>query len=125
MQRRNESDEECRTSACLCYSFLRLYVRALLRTHPATNLILNGITRQVLLRLCNELTIPIEEKEFTLEEAFEMDEVFLTSTTSEVMPITKIDGRIIGNGEPGPITKVCKKHFIDKFPRLLRSNFWE
>ena len=48
----------------------------IVRTHPATNLILNGITRQVVLRLCDELTIPIEEKAFTLEEAFEMDEFF-------------------------------------------------
>ena len=57
-------------------------------THPVTNLILEGITRQVVLGLCEELGIPVEEQAFTLEEAFGMDEFFYTSTTAEVMPIT-------------------------------------
>ena len=66
----------------------------------------------------NELTIPIEEKAFTLEEAFEMDELFLTSTTSEVMPITKIDGRTIGNGKPGPMTIKLARSILNSKYRL-------
>lgn len=85
-------------------------------THPATNLVLNGITRQVVLRLCKELAIPCVEKEFTLVEAFDMDELFLTSTTSEIMPITKLDGQPIGNGQPGLQTKKLGEAFNLQIP---------
>lgn len=82
-----------------------------IHTHPATNLILNGITRQAILHICNELKFPIQEKEFTVEETFDMDELFLTSTTSEVIPITTVDGRTIYDGKPGPITKKLQEAY--------------
>lgn len=93
----------------------------MLYTHPATNLILNGITRQVLLGLCKELGIPVEEKAFTLDEAFEMDEFFLTSTTSEVMPVTSIDGRLIGDGQPGEWTVKLQQAFTLQTPSLVKG----
>ena len=86
-------------------------------THPATNLILKGITRQVVLRLCEELEIPVQEEAFTLTDSFEMDEFFYTSTTAEVMPITSIDGRAIGNGKPGLITKKLQQAFSAQIPQ--------
>lgn len=85
-------------------------------THPATNLILNGITRQVVLGLCQEIAVTVEEKSFTFEEAFNMDELFLTSTTSEIMPITSIDGRSIGSGTPGAVTRKLQKAFALQIP---------
>ncbi|WP_412177766.1 D-amino-acid transaminase [Sporosarcina sp. YIM B06819] len=85
-------------------------------THPANNLILNGITRQVVLGLCQELAVPVEEKPFTLKESFDMDELFLTSTTSEIMPITSIDGRLIGSGTPGKLTRHLQKVFALQIP---------
>lgn len=85
-------------------------------THPVTNLILNGITRQVVLSLCKELNLPVEEKAFSLEEAFEMDEFFLTSTTSEVMPVVSIDDRVIGNGKRGVITEKLQQAFATRIP---------
>ncbi len=88
-------------------------------THPATNLILNGITRQVVLRLCQKLGVPLEEKPFTHEEAFEMDELFLTSTTSEVMPVTSIDGHPIGSGSPGAVTIDLQKAFTAQIPAFV------
>ena len=78
-------------------------------THPVTNLILNGITRQVVLGLCEEQGIPVVEKSFTLDEAFEMDEFFLTSTTSEVMPVISIDGRPVSSGNTGTIDNEVTK----------------
>lgn len=87
-----------------------------LYTHPATNLILNGITRQVVLGLCQENNIPVEEKSFTLAEAFEMDELFLTSTTSEATPITSIDGQTIGSGVPGALTIKLQQAFGLQIP---------
>jgi D-alanine transaminase len=88
-------------------------------THPATNLILNGITRQVVLGLCKELGIPVVEKSFTLDEAFEMDEFILTSTTSEVTPVISIDGRPIGSGVPGIVTKQLQEAFAAQIPSFI------
>lgn len=85
-------------------------------THPATNLILAGITRQVILDLCQELNIVVREQAFTLEEAVLMDEFFYTSTNVEVMPVIEIDGQVIGNGERGPMTKQLQEAFYAKLP---------
>lgn len=76
-----------------------------LTTHPATNYILNGITRQIVFQLCEENNLPYEERPFELEELKKADEVFLTSTVSEVMPIIEMDGHPIGNGLPGTLTQ--------------------
>jgi D-alanine transaminase len=88
-------------------------------THPVTNLILNGITRQVVLGLCEEQGIPVVEKPFTLDEAFEMDEFFLTSTTSEVMPVISIDGRPVSSGILGPLTMKLQKAFNLQIPSFI------
>jgi D-alanine transaminase len=88
-------------------------------THPATNLILNGITRQVVLGLCKELGIPVVEKSFTLDEAFEMDEFILTSTTSEVTPVISIDGHPISSGVPGIVTKQLQEAFAVQIPSFI------
>ncbi|MGX7059537.1 D-amino-acid transaminase [Vagococcus humatus] len=74
-------------------------------THPANHLILNGITRQVILAQCAATGIQLEEREFTRKELLEADEVFFTSTSTEGQGITEIDGQIIGDGQVGPLTK--------------------
>lgn len=86
------------------------------KTHPVSNLILEGITRQVVLEICEKLNIPVEEKAFTVEEAYEMDEFFFTSTTAEVMPIIQIDDCIIGDGNRGSITKKLQAAFTLETP---------
>ncbi|MBS4195080.1 D-amino-acid transaminase [Lederbergia citri] len=86
-----------------------------IKTHPATNLILNGITRQVVARLCKENNIPFSEEAFTLEELRNADEIFVTSTTSEVMPVVKLDEREIGNGKPGQVTRKLQTLFVEEF----------
>src|SRR5690625_4313948 len=74
-----------------------------LYTHPANNLILNGITRQKVIQLCGELKLPVMEEPFTVENLFEADEVFITATKTDIVPITKIDGKDINDGKPGKI----------------------
>jgi D-alanine transaminase len=83
-------------------------------THPLNNLILGGITRIVILEIAGELGIPVREEAFSLEELNNADEVFVSSTTSEVMPIVEIAGKIIGSGEPGPITRNLQMAFAEK-----------
>lgn len=80
-------------------------------THPANHLILNGISRQVVLKKCMEQHIEVNETTFAIDELFEADEAFLTSTTSEVMPILEVEGRIIGNGLVGNISKKLQAAF--------------
>ena len=73
-------------------------------THPRTENILPGITRAVVLDVSRQLNVPVEERFFTTAELFAADEAFLTGTTTEVLPIIKIDDKTIGNGKPGPIS---------------------
>lgn len=80
-------------------------------THPATNLILNGITRRVFLDLCERNQIPFAEEAFTLTDLSEADEVFLSSTTAEIMPIIQINDKPVGAGASGPVTKKLQELF--------------
>ncbi|GGE10060.1 D-alanine aminotransferase [Marinithermofilum abyssi] len=82
-----------------------------LRTHPANNLILHGITRAVVLELAQELAIPVKETPFFVEELFRADEIFVTSTTMEIAPVVSIDGRKTGSGHPGPVTRRLQEAF--------------
>jgi len=80
-------------------------------THPANHLILNGITRQVVLRLLNNTDLTLQETSFTLDELLEMDEVFITNTGLEVCPVIQIDDLVIGNGTPGIYTHQLQSAF--------------
>lgn len=76
-----------------------------LYTPPATKRILHGITRHAVLRLARELNIPVVEEEFTPDFLSSGDEILISSTTIEVLPVTTIEGHPVGNGQPGPITR--------------------
>ncbi|AQQ52770.1 D-amino-acid transaminase [Planococcus lenghuensis] len=80
-------------------------------THPADNHILNGITRREIIAVCAELGIPFEEKAFTKEAAHTMDELFISSTTAEVLPVTVLDAQPIGDGTPGETTRRLQQAF--------------
>ena len=71
--------------------------------HTINNL--KGITRAAVMDLAETRGNPIQEKELGLFDLYTADEVFVTGTAAEVAPVTKVDGRIIGTGKPGPITK--------------------
>jgi len=79
--------------------------------------ILEGVTRSVILRLCDQLEIPCREKTLQRHDLYIADECFLTGTGAEVVPVTKIDGRPIGSGQPGPITR----RLIEAFHRHVRE----
>ena len=96
-----------------------------LYTHPANNLILNGITRRVVLQLAENLAIPVEEKEFTLSQALEMDEFFYTSTNAEITPAVTIDQQPIGQGVPGPLTKKLQVAFDAQIPTVVAAGYAE
>jgi D-alanine transaminase len=72
-------------------------------TRQLGNAILGGITRRSLIRLAEEAQIRVVERPFSLDEARAAREAFLTSTTSFVIPIVKLDGKPVGSGKPGPL----------------------
>jgi D-alanine transaminase len=89
-------------------------------THPATPILLPGITRQVVLELCRALTLPWQESAFTVRELEKAGEVFITLTSGEVTPIVNIDQRDVGNGKPGVMTRRLQEAFHE-YVQIARS----
>ena len=75
--------------------------------------ILPGITRSAVLSLAAEQDLVIEERPFSMEEVYAAAEAFSTSASSFVIPVIEADGRKIGDGRPGPITKALRAHYIE------------
>lgn len=81
-------------------------------THPANHLILNGITRLEIKKVCASLNIPFIEEAFESSFLFECDEVFISSTSLEVTPVIQIDDKMISNGTPGKVTQAIQDGFV-------------
>jgi branched-chain amino acid aminotransferase len=73
---------------------------------------LEGITRAVVIRLAKKEKLAVVEKNLTKVDLYICDEFFLTGTAAEVIGVVEIDGRVIGDGKPGPITKLLRKNFF-------------
>jgi D-alanine transaminase len=86
-------------------------------THPPGPQILNGVTRLTVLRLAAESQIAVEERPFTFEELKAAREAFLTSTTSHVLPVTRVDGALIGDGKPGRIARRLRELYVAELAR--------
>lgn len=80
-------------------------------TRPAEQGILRGITRAVLLEVIRAQGLTLEERPFTVEEAYGAREAFVTAASQIVMPVVRIDGRPIGNGVPGTIAAALRRNF--------------
>ncbi|MFA5902902.1 MAG: aminotransferase class IV [Desulfobacula sp.] len=75
-------------------------------THPLDNHILPGITRDVIInRICKKENIEVHERYYHINELYNGDEGFLCSTVMKIQPVIEVDGKKIGKGEPGPLTK--------------------
>ena len=82
---------------------------------------LEGITREVVMELAEELGIPFKEKVTTLYDLYTSDECFLTGSGAEIVPVIGIDGRQIGCGTPGIETERIKKAFCELVLRESRE----
>lgn len=82
-----------------------------LYTHPASNLILNGITRQIVLKLAKNNGFSIVEEAISLQQLKDADEAFITSTTQEITPIIETLGETEANFIVGPVTKALQQSF--------------
>jgi branched-chain amino acid aminotransferase len=81
-------------------------------TPPVEAGALGGITRGVVIRLAREVKLEVVEKNLTRFDLYVCDEFFLTGTAAEVIGVVEIDGRIIGDGRPGPYTRLLRKNFF-------------
>ncbi len=94
------------------HSNIMAVIQGVVYTHPDSNLILPGITKKVVIRLCDELCIPVTERPVAGSETSRFDECFITGTGSEIMPVIEIDGKAVGNGKPGPLTQRLQEEFF-------------
>jgi len=74
-------------------------------THPLGHFVLSGITRGVVLELCRQTGIASKEQTFRAEELNRASEIIITGTNKEITPIIRLDGRPVGTGAPGPVTR--------------------
>ncbi len=83
-------------------------------TRHLGNEILHGITRAAVLRFAKEAQMKVEERSFTIAEAQQADEAFITSASTFVMPVVEIDGAAIGAGRPGPVAARLREIYLDE-----------
>ena len=84
-------------------------VNGSLRTHPCDSHILPGITRSVLHELARDLGIDLDETPIKASEIPKLSELFLTGTTTDVMPVVKLDDKPVGKGKPGELTRKLQR----------------
>jgi branched-chain amino acid aminotransferase len=82
-----------------------------LLTPSASHGALKGVTRSAIIDIARELGIPEREADLTRYDLWCSDECFLTGSGAEVIPVVKLDGRVIGSGKPGPVTRKLTKAF--------------
>ncbi len=111
LQRQQAVDEGCAEAILVRDGFaiegaasnLFAVLDGLLLTPPKGNEILPGITRDLVVEIAQANAIPLQERKITVEELHRAEEVWVTSSTREVLPIIELDGRKIGTGQPGPL----------------------
>lgn len=82
-------------------------------TMPLSNLILPGITRKVILEICAQNNIPVEERAISEEELYGLEELIIAGTGSEITPAIQVNDTIIGNKKPGEITRFIQQKFFE------------
>ncbi|MCY2968710.1 MAG: branched-chain-amino-acid transaminase [Planctomycetota bacterium] len=90
----------------------------ILSTPSTDSGILEGITRNCVIRLAREAGIEVRETTLIRHDIYVADECFLTGTAAEVIPATSLDGRVIGDGKPGPVTR----NLLARFQKLTRGS---
>jgi branched-chain amino acid aminotransferase len=86
--------------------------QGVLKTPPVSAYVLEGVTRQVVLEIARAHKIPFREERITLEDLLKADEVFITNTGIEIVPVTQIDSQAIGNKKPGILTGFFHDEFL-------------
>lgn len=89
--------------------------KGIVRTAPNGPRILPGVTRAAAIEAARRIGLTVEERAFTVEEMFASQEVFLASTTIWTQALVAVEGRVIGNGRPGPVTRMIRDALYEEF----------
>ncbi len=102
----NDNNELTECGACNAY----IVKNGVVSTPPLDNQILPGITRQLVLKVLRESgSIPLEERVITMDEVWDADEVWISSSSKEIAPVIKLDGKPVGDGKVGPVWEAAAK----------------
>mgnify|MGYP006295756695 CR=1 FL=1 len=82
-----------------------------LYTYPSSNYILNGITRRAVVSIASDENIPLVQEPVREADIPNLEELFFSGTTTDIQPVTMIDGNPVGNGKPGPVTRTIQKAY--------------
>jgi D-alanine transaminase len=95
------------------HSNIFFVINGVLYTHPESNRILSGITRKNIIRIARKAGIQVKEEAVAGEKLNTVGESFISNTSGEVTPVIAIDNQTIGNGKPGPLTRIIREKFYD------------
>ncbi len=102
----NENNELTECGACNAY----IVKNGVVATPPLDNQILPGITRQLVLKvLQDDGSVPLEERVITMDEVWDADEVWISSSSKEIAPVVKLDGKPVGDGKVGPVWEAAAR----------------
>jgi D-alanine transaminase len=95
-------------------------------THPDCNLILSGITKKVVFKICKELGIYIKESPIREKDIYELDELFIAGTGNDIMPVVQVNNKVISNGIPGKVTRQIQREYFRITYKELggETNLW-
>lgn len=91
-------------------------------TPPKSPMLLPGVTRDFILEIAEEQSVPHEEREILANEIEQADEIWLTSSTKEILPVVKVDDITIGNGTPGALWQKMIQHYADYKQKLIAGD---
>ena len=103
-------------------SNLFIVLNGVIITPPKSNLLLPGITRDLVVELAQHHKMPCEERSIHPDELKQAEEVWVTSSTKEILPITTLDGKPVGNGKPGKLWQAMFQHYQENKQRLRDGN---
>lgn len=93
-----------------------------IRIPPRSDAVLHGVTQSFVMECAEALNIPLTERTFDLETLYGADEVFKSSTTQDVLGVTRVDDRAIADGKPGPVTTALFNEFRSRLQTVLSTN---
>jgi D-alanine transaminase len=103
------------------HSNIFFVIKGILYTHPESVDVLSGITRKNIIRVAKKAGIPVKEEAIAEKKLSKVQEIFITNTSGEITPVTKVDNLIIGVGIPGPVTRIIRERFNDEICSLKHS----
>ena len=103
------------------HSNIFFVMRGILYTHPESVAVLAGITRKNIIRVAKKAGIPVKEEAIAEKKLSKVQEIFITNTSGEITPVTRVNDIVIGGGIPGPVTRIIRERFNDEICTLKHS----